>query len=304
MSTVTEAPPAKAAPSRTSRVRRSMSGPRRWDTIRDKLLGLWASLALLYLFLPIFIVVLFSFNDPNGRFNLTWQGFTLDHWEHPFSVSGLGSAMEKSLEIALISTLIAVGLGTFMALALVRYRFRGRATTDTFVFLPLATPEVVLGAALLALFVAIKAETGFVTIVIAHIMFNVSYVVVTVKARLEGMDLHIEEAAMDLGANEWTTFRKITLPLIAPGVAAAGLLAFALSIDDYVITSFNAGQTITFPVFIYGAQRQGIPPEVNVLATMLLIAALVLMALNLVWQRRKARADARVPVPPGAPAAG
>jgi spermidine/putrescine transport system permease protein len=212
--------------------------------------------------------------------------------------------MSKSLEVAVISTALALVLGTFMALALVRYRFRGRKTADMFVFLPLATPEVVLGAALLGLFLTMNLETGLATIVIAHTMFNVSYVVVTVKARLEGMDLHIEEAAMDLGANEWTTFRKVTLPLIAPGVAAAGLLAFALSIDDFVITNFNAGQTVTFPLFIYGAARQGIPPEVNVLATMLLIAALGLMALNLVWQRRKAAADARVPLPPGAPAAG
>jgi spermidine/putrescine transport system permease protein len=281
-----------------------MSGPRRWDTIRSKLLGLWAGLALLYLFLPIFIVVLFSFNDPQGRFNLTWQGFTLDHWKHPFSVEGLGEAMSKSLEIALISTALALALGTFMALALVRYQFRGRKATDMFVFLPLATPEVVLGAALLGLFLTMGLDTGFTTIVIAHTMFNVSYVVVTVKARLEGMDLHIEEAAMDLGANEWTTFRKVTLPLIAPGVAAAGLLAFALSIDDFVITNFTSGSTVTFPLFIYGATKQGIPPEVNVLATLLLIAALSLMALNLAWQRSKARADSRVPAPPGAPAAG
>jgi spermidine/putrescine transport system permease protein len=281
-----------------------MSGPRRWDTIRSKLLGLWAALALLYLFLPIFIVVLFSFNSPKGRFNLTWQGFTLKHWEHPFGVDGLGQAMGKSLEVAVISTALALTLGTFMALALVRHRFKGRKATDMFVFLPLATPEVVLGAALLGLFLTMNLDTGFATIVIAHTMFNVSYVVVTVKARLEGMDQHIEEAAMDLGANEWTTFRKITLPLIAPGVAAAGLLAFALSIDDFVITNFNAGQTVTFPLFIYGAARQGIPPEVNVLATMLLIAALVLMAVNLTVQRRRAAADARVPVPAGAPAAG
>jgi spermidine/putrescine transport system permease protein len=302
MSTVEAAPPA-AAPV-AARARPRWSGPRRWDTIRSKLLGLWAALALLYLFIPIFVVILFSFNDNKGRFNLTWEGFTLSHWEHPFSVEGLGAAMGKSLEIALISTALAVLLGTFMALSLVRYRFTGRRATDMFVFLPLATPEVVLGAALLGLFLLMNIDTGFATIVIAHTMFNVSYVVVTVKARLEGMDLHIEEAAMDLGANEWVTFRKITLPLIAPGVAAAGLLAFALSIDDFVITNFNAGQTVTFPLFIYGAARQGIPPEVNVLATMLLLAALVLMALNLGWQRRKAAVDARVPAPPGAPAAG
>jgi spermidine/putrescine transport system permease protein len=291
-------------PASEAGARRRLPGPLRLDAIRNKLLGLWAGLALLYLFVPIFIVVLFSFNANRGRFNLVWHGFTLSHWEHPFGVAGLGDAFSKSLEVAVISTALAVILGTFMALALVRYGFRGRRATDLFVFLPLATPEVVLGAALLGLFLTMNVETGFVTIVIAHVMFNVSYVVVTVKARLEGMDLHIEEAAMDLGANEWTTFRKITLPLIAPGVAAAALLAFALSIDDFVITNFNAGQTITFPLFIYGAARQGIPPQVNVLATMLLLAALVLMALNLVVQRRRAALDARVPVPPGAPVAG
>jgi spermidine/putrescine transport system permease protein len=261
---------------------------RSWGRVRTGALGLWSGLALLYLFLPIFIVVLFSFNDPRGRFNYTWQGFTLDHWKNPFAVEGLSTAVTNSLEIALISTAIALVLGTGMALALVRYRFTGRGAVDLFTFLPLASPEVVLGAALLALFLTINIATGFVTIVIAHVMFNVSYVVVTVKARLEGMDRHIEEAAMDLGANEATTFRKITLPLIAPGLAAAGLLAFVLSLDDFVITNFNAGETQTFPLFIWGAARQGIPPQVNVIATALLLAALVLMALNLVVQRRRA----------------
>jgi spermidine/putrescine transport system permease protein len=277
---------------------------RAWDGIRSKALGLWAGLALLYLFIPIFVVILFSFNDNKGRFNLTWEGFTLDHWKHPFGVQGLGSAMANSIEIAAISTLIAVTLGTFIALALVRYRFRGRKSTDLFVFLPLATPEVVLGAALLGLFLTMNVATGFVTIVIAHVMFNVSYVVVTIKARLEGMDTHIEEAAMDLGANEWVTFRKVTLPMIAPGVGAAALLAFALSIDDFVITNFNAGQTVTFPLYIYGAARQGIPPQVNVLATMILLVAVAGMIANLLVQRRKGRAErpgAFVPVPPAAP---
>jgi spermidine/putrescine transport system permease protein len=194
--------------------------------------------------------------------------------------------------IAIIATLIATALGTFMAVALVRYRFRGRGLVDFFVFLPLATPEVVLGAALLALFLQAGTNTGFLTIIIAHVMFTVSYVVVTVKARLEGMDRHIEEAAMDLGATEWATFRKITLPMIAPGVAAAALLAAAISIDDYVVTSFNAGQTQTFPLFIFGATRQGVPPEVNVLATSLLIIVLAFMALNVVVQRRLAKRDA------------
>ena len=180
-----------------------------------------------------------------------------------------------------------------MAMALVRYRFRGRSTVDFFVFMPLSSPEVVLGAALLAMFLTLNINTGFVTIVIAHVMFTVSYVVVTVKARLEGMDRHIEEASMDLGATEWVTFRKITLPMIAPGVAAAAMLAAAISFDDYVITSFNAGQTQTFPLFIFGATRQGVPAEVNVLATMLLIAVLVLMGLNLLIQRATGRTRAR-----------
>jgi spermidine/putrescine transport system permease protein len=249
-------------------------------------------LALAYLFIPVFIVILFSFNDNKGRFNFTWQGFTLRHWQHPFADPDLAKALTTSLEVAVIATLIATALGTFMAMALVRYRFRGRAAVDFFVFMPLSSPEVVLGAALLALFLTVNVNTGFVTIVIAHVMFCVSYVVVTVKARLEGMDRHIEEAAMDLGATEWTTFRKVTLPMIAPGVAAAAMLAAALSIDDYVITSFNAGQTQTFPLFIFGATRQGVPAEVNVLATMLLVVVLGLMGVNVLIQRALARRDA------------
>src|SRR3954452_11803660 len=183
----------------------------RGDRVRAWGLAVWSGLALLYLFIPIFIVVLFLFNDNKGRFNFTWQGFTLEHWAHPFADPDLASALKNSLLIALFSTVIATALGTFMALALVRYGFRGRSLVDFFVFLPLATPEVVLGAALLALFLIFSINTGMVTIVIAHVMFTVSYVVVTVKARLEGMDRHIEEAAMDLGPIEWTAFRKVTL---------------------------------------------------------------------------------------------
>ncbi|MEP6953916.1 MAG: ABC transporter permease [Solirubrobacteraceae bacterium] len=262
------------------------------DRVRTWALGGWSALALLYLFIPVFVVVLFSFNDNRGRFNFTWQGFTLRHWADPFADPDLGNALKNSLLIAGLDTIIATALGTFMALALVRYSFRGRSGVDMFVFLPLATPEVVLGAALLALFLTAGINTGFLTILIAHVMFTISYVVVTVKARLEGMDRHIEEAAMDLGATEWTTFCKVTLPLIAPGVAAGALLAAAISIDDYVITSFNAGQTTTFPLFIFGATRQGVPPEVNVLGSMLLFGVLVLMGLNVLLQRRLARRDA------------
>ena len=269
-------------PTRPSRARRN-------DDARTWVLGIWSVLALLYLFIPIFVIVVFSFNDPAGRFNFTWEGFTLDHWKDPFANPDLATAMKNSFLIALVTTIIATALGTFMAMALVRYGFRGRSLVDFFVFLPLSTPEVVIGAALLALFLTMAVNTGFATIVIAHVMFTVSYVVVTVKARLEGMDRHIEEAAMDLGATEWATFRKITLPMIAPGVAAAALLAAAISFDDYVITSFNAGQTQTFPLFIFGATRQGVPPEVNVLASAFLFIVLILMGLNVMLQRRLAK---------------
>jgi spermidine/putrescine transport system permease protein len=266
------------------------------DRARTWALGVWSALALAFLFLPIFIVILFSFNNNKGRFNFTWQGFTLTHWAHPFKDPDLAKALTTSLEIAVIATAISVLLGTLLAVALVRYRFRGRGASDFFVFLPMATPEVVLGASLLALFLVLNINTGFVTIIIAHVLFCVSYVVVTVKARLEGMDPHIEEAAMDLGAGVWTAFRKVTLPMIAPGVASAAVLAAALSIDDYVVTSFNAGQTQTFPLFIFGATRQGVPPEVNVLATMLLLAVLILMAVNVVAQRAAGRRAAAAEV--------
>ena len=282
---------AREAPAPTE-TRPAPAGRPSRDRLRGWLLGVWSALALLYLFIPVFIVVLFSFNDNRGRFNFTWQGFTLRHWQHPFADPDLAKALTNSVEVAILATVIATALGTFMAMALVRYRFRGRSAVDFFVFMPLSSPEVVLGAALLAMFLTLNVNTGFATIVIAHVMFTLSYVVVTVKARLEGMDRHIEEAAMDLGATEWTTFRKVTLPMIAPGVGAAALLAAAISFDDYVITSFNAGQTQTFPLFIFGATRQGVPAEVNVLATILLLVVLGLMGLNVLVQRALARRDA------------
>ena len=263
------------------------------DRLRDAALGVWAVLALIYLFIPIFVIVLFSFNNNQGRFNFTWQGFTLKHWKDPFKIEQLQEAFVNSLTVAAVTTLIAVTLGTFVALALVRYRWRGRGGVSGLVFLPLATPEVVLGAALLGWFLTLTFARGFVTVIIAHVMFTLGYVVITIRARLEGMDLHIEEAAMDLGASQMTTIRKITLPLIMPGIAAAGLLAFAISIDDFVVTNFTAGPYQTFPLFVYGAAKQGVPPQVNVLATAMLFIALLGMFANLWFQRRAARRDAR-----------
>jgi spermidine/putrescine transport system permease protein len=256
--------------------------------VRRHLLTGYSALALGYLFLPIGVVILFSFNDPAGRFNYTWQGWTLGSWTNPFGVPGLLDAMKISLEIAAVSSIVATALGTLIALALVRYGFRGRGVVNTLIFLPMTTPEIVLGASLLALFLNFGVATGFGTILLAHIMFNISYVVVTVKARLVGFDRHLEEAAMDLGANEWTTFGRVTLPLIAPGILAAGLLAFALSVDDFVITAFNAGTTVTFPLYVYGAARVGVPPQVNVMGTIIFVTAVGAMLANVVFQRRRA----------------
>ena len=256
-------------------------------------LNVYAGLALLYLLTPIAIILLFSFNHPKGRFNFVWQGFSLDAWTHPFAVPGLFDAMKVSLEIAALATLGATILGTAMALALVRYEFRGRAVVNFFIFLPLASPEIVLGAALLSFFLSWGFATGFATILIAHIMFNVSFVVVTVRSRLIGFDRSLEEAAQDLGANPLATFWYVTLPLIMPGVLAAALLAFALSIDDFVITNFNAGATVTFPLFIWGAARVAVPPQINVIAAMIFLVTVAAMAIP-VWQQRRAEIAASV----------
>jgi spermidine/putrescine transport system permease protein len=259
----------------------------------DGALNVYAGLALLYLLVPIAIILVFSFNNPRGRFNFIWQEFSLDAWSHPFSVPGIGDALVNSLEIAALSTLIATALGTLTALALVRYEFRGRAPVNFFIFIPLATPEVVLGAALLSMFLNFAVTTGFGTIVIAHIMFNISFVIVTVRSRLIGFDRSLEEAAQDLGATPWQTFRLITLPLIMPGVISAALLAFALSIDDFVITNFTSGATVTFPVFVWGALRVSVPPEIYVIGSMIFLFTLAMMLLT-VWQQRRAERMAAV----------
>jgi spermidine/putrescine transport system permease protein len=263
---------------------------RAWAAVRYHALTVYAALAFIYLLLPIAVVIAFSFNDPAGRFNYTWQGFTLDNWKNWNAVPGLIDAMGLSLQIAALSSIVATALGTLIGLALVRHDFRGRGSTNLLIFLPMSTPEIVLGASLLTLFLTMQVATGFLTILIAHIMFNISYVVVTVKARLVGFDRHLEEAAADLGANEWTTFRKVTLPLIAPAILAALLLTFALSVDDFVITYFNSGSEVTFPLFVWGAARVGVPPQVNVIGTLIFVVALGLMLVNILLQRRRGTA--------------
>jgi spermidine/putrescine transport system permease protein len=254
---------------------------------RHHVLTVYALLAFTYLLLPIAVVVAFSFNNPVGRFNFTWQGFPLDNWTDPFGFPGVRDAIVLSLQIAAVSSVVATALGTLVALALVRYRFRGGGLTNLLIFMPMATPEVVMGASLLTLFLNFGVQLGFTTILLAHIMFNISYVVVTVKARLVGFDRHLEEAAMDLGANEWTTFTRVTLPLIAPGILAAGLLAFALSIDDFVITYLVSGAQVTFPLFVWGAARVAVPPQINVIGTAIFAVAVLLMLGNVLLQRRR-----------------
>jgi len=294
MSAAGTAAPRVEAPGAAAKLR-----PDRWPRlyavgrwVLDKSLNVYAALALIYLLFPIAIVILFSFNDTHSKFNFTWQGFTLKHWEDPFKITQLTDAMKTSIEIAVIATIGAVILGTLIALALVRFEFRGRGATNFFIFLPMATPEIVLGASLLSLFIFAGVNLGF-TIVIAHIMFDISFVVVVVRSRLIGFDPHLEEAAQDLGANELTTFTRVTLPLIAPGILAGALLAFALSIDDFVITNFNSGATVTFPLWIWGAARVSIPPQVNVIATMIFLVTLFAMLVT-VWQQRRAERLASV----------
>ena len=249
-------------------------------------LGIYTAVILGYLFIPVAVMILFGFNDHTDRFNLTWEGFTLDHYRGLFDIPELIEALKNSLLIASISTLVATILGTMIALALTRYSFKGRSGLNLFIFVPMATPEIVLGVSLLAMFVTANLSRGFGTILIAHIMFSISYVVVTVKARTAGFNRELEDAAKDLGATPWVTFWTVTFPLIFPGILAAGLLAFVLSIDDYVITTFNAGSTITLPLWIYGVSRFGVPAQVNVIGTLIFMLGVAYVVVSLMRNRR------------------
>ena len=264
---------------------------RTWRLVKHHSLTVYALLVCVYLMLPIAVVILFSFNSPEGRFNYVWNGFTLDNWVNWNSVLGIQDAIETSIVIGLVATLVATAIGTMAAMGIVRYSFRGRGGTNLLVFLPMSTPEIVLGASLLTLFLNSTTvfQLGFWTIFIAHVMFIVSYIVVTVKARLIGFDRHLEEAAMDLGANELTTFRKITFPLLLPAIVSAALLGFALSIDDFVITYFVAGPEQTFPVFVWGIARVSVPPQVNVVASAIFLVAIAIALANVLWQYRSAK---------------
>ncbi|HEY7684706.1 MAG TPA: ABC transporter permease [Gemmatimonadales bacterium] len=250
-------------------------------------LDAFGGLVLLYLFLPIFVIILYSFNRPEGKFNFVWKSFSLDAWRDPFKYAPLVDAMKLSLKVASISTLVATIFGSLIALALCRYKFRGATGIGLLLVLPLTTPEVVLGSSLLSLFLDLNWRMGFTTIVIAHIMFSVSYVALTVRARIRGFDWTLEEAAMDLGAPPLRVVMKVTLPLIAPGIVAAGMLSFALSLDDFIITLFNSGSEVTYPLYVYGARRAAFPPQINVLATTILVVSLLLLGITVLWQQRR-----------------
>jgi spermidine/putrescine transport system permease protein len=275
--------------------RRLGPGSRAWRFVKRHALTAYALLAVVYLMLPIAVVILFSFNDPAGRFNYVWERFTLQNWVNWDAVLGIRGAIVTSIEVGALATVVATALGTLMALAIVRHRFVGRGATNLLVFMPMSTPEIVMGSSLLTLFLNMTSviQLGFWTIFIAHVMFIISFVVVTVKARLIGFDRHLEEAAMDLGANELTTFRKVTLPLIAPAMVAAALLGFALSIDDFVITYLNAGAAQTFPIFVWGIARVAVPPQVNVVASAIFLIAIAIGVGNVIWQHRQARQTRR-----------
>ena len=256
----------------------------RW--ISRNLIRIYAGLAFIYLFIPVAYTFAFSFNDA-GKSNLVWQGFTLDNWKNPCGAPQVCTAVANSLKIGIISTVAATILGTMIAFAIGRHRFKGRTTTNLLIFLPMATPEVVLGASLLAMFLNLRINPGFWTIVIAHVMFCISFVVVTVKARIASLDPRLEQAAMDLYANERDTFRFVTLPLVMPGIAGAALLAFSLSFDDFIITNFNSGIVNTFPKFVYVSAARGIPAQANVIGSAMFFIALIIVIVGQVVSRQR-----------------
>jgi spermidine/putrescine transport system permease protein len=266
------------------KVPKTVKGSPKWG---DLVLRVIAGLVLLYLFLPIFVIILFSFNDPKGKFNYSWQGFTLKNWLDPFKYPALTEALMLSINVAAVSTAIALVLGTLVAIALVRQRFRGMQAVDTFLVLPLTAPEVVMGASLLVLFLDLGWATGYTTILLAHIAFEVSFIAMTVRARMRGFDWTLEDASMDLGANPTRTFFKVTLPLIVPGIIAAAMLSFALSLDDFIITYFVSGSSVTYPLYVNASVKASVPPQINVLATAILLISLILLGVGTLYRRKR-----------------
>jgi spermidine/putrescine transport system permease protein len=266
---------------------------RGWRWFKEHLVLGLGLLVLVYMFVPIAVVVLMSFNDPGKSKNVyAFKSFTLHNWTHACQPAGMCHSVGLSLGIGLLATVIATIIGSMAAFGMVRHEFAGRSLANTVIFLPMASPEIVMGSSLLALFVAtgFGGHLGFWTILIAHVMFCLSFVVVTVKARLTGLDDNLEQAAMDLYANERDTFWRITFPLALPGILGAALLSFSLSFDDFIITNLNAGQSTTFPMFVYGAAQRGVPMQVNVIGSVMFVIAITVVLGNEVNNRRQARA--------------
>ncbi len=257
-------------------------------TQKSRLLHIYTCVIIFWLSLPILVMILFGFNNTTGKFNFVWQGFTLRWYRELFDIPDLTTALGNSISIALIVTLASALMGTAIGYAMGKYSFRGRGVLNVVLFANVAAPEIAMGTGLLSLFLTLGIPRGYWTVVIAHIMFSIVYVAITVQARMAAYDRSLEEAAQDLGASAFTTFRLVTLPILMPGVIAGSLLAFALSIDDFIITEFNAGSMQTFPIWVYGSSRVGTPPQVNVMGTLVFAFGVLLVLVN-VWMLRRQR---------------
>jgi len=287
MATVTAPERARAETGRPGRARRRPLG--RW--LGDHLILVIGILVLIYMFVPIAYIFALSFNQPSSRSaTAEFESFTWNNWTSICEPDGLCESLRLSLAVGITATVIATVLGALMAFALVRHSFRGRSSSNLLIFLPMATPEVVMGSSLLAMFVSVGADSalGFTSLVIAHVLFCLSFVVVTVKARLSGMDYRLEQAAMDLYATEWQTFRLVTLPLAMPGIVAAALLSFSLSFDDFIVSNFTAGQSVTFPIFIYGSKLKDFPAQLFVVGSLMFIVSVTVVVGGQLWTRRRA----------------
>lgn len=275
-------------PEPVARIRGDSTYSRAQRWLGRNMIPLFAGLAFVYLFVPIAYTIAFSFNDA-GRTNLVWRGFTIENWQNPCGAPDVCEALGNSLKIGVLATILSTILGTMVAFALARHRFRGRTPTNLLIFLPMATPEIVLGASLLTMFLNLGIDPGFTTVVIAHVMFCISFVIVTVKARMASLDPRLEQAAMDLYASERVAFRRVTLPLVMPGILAAALLAFSLSFDDFIITNFNSGNVNTFPKFVYVSATRGIPAQANVIGSLMFLIALAVALLGTLVANRRHR---------------
>ena len=268
---------------------RATSAPVQW--LRENAVLVGGILVLLYTFVPIAVVVLMSFNNAPSRNVYGFGSFTTSNWTDPCGAEGMCAAVLRSVEISVLATLLATVLGTLAAFALVRHEFVGRSSGNLLIFLPMASPEIVMGSSLLALFVAtgFGGRLGFYTILIAHVMFCLSFVVVTVRSRLAGMDDTLEQAAMDLYATPAQTFWKVTFPLVFPGILGAALLSFSLSFDDFIVTNLNAGTTVTFPMYVYGVAQRSVPMQVNVLGTLMFVISIAIVIGAELSHRRRTR---------------